>query len=234
MASGIIQVILLLLAMGLALLPFFQFFRGTPHQLAAIKQLEESMPAELLEEHEADWFQAWKESGYDQQIFMPYFKQLDNETGTGYRECFSSAAAMVAAFYKKVRTDDEYNKIRAKYGDTTSVEAQLAALRSLGLQAEFRKDGDADMVELEVEAGRPVLVGWLHAGNIQEACCPTSTSKEPSLTRVSGSTEVAKMARTSASVLRPCRAARAFKARCISSGILRTVIIGICSTSTRA
>ena len=163
MASGIIQVTLLLLAMGLALLPFFQFFRGTPHQLAAIKQLEESMPAELLEEHEADWFQAWKESGYDQQIFMPYFKQLDNKTGTGYRECFSSAAAMVAAFYKKVRTDDEYNKIRAKYGDTTSVEAQTSSVgRSLGLEAEFRKDGDADMVELEIEAGRPVLVGWLH------------------------------------------------------------------------
>ena len=118
--------------MGLALLPFFQFFRGTPHQLAAIKQLEESMPAELLEEHEADWFQAWKESGYDQQIYMPYFRQLDNKSGT----------------------------------DTTSVEAQLAALRSLGLQAEFRKDGDADMVELEIEAGRPVLVGWLHAGNM--------------------------------------------------------------------
>ena len=113
-------------------MPFFQFFRGTPHQLAAIKELEESVPKGLLEE-DADWFQAWKESGYDQQIYMPYFKQLDNESGTGYRECFSSAAAMVAAYYKKVETDDEYNKIRAKYGDTTSVEAQLAALRSLGL-----------------------------------------------------------------------------------------------------
>ena len=51
-------------------------------------------------------------------------------------------------------------------GDTTSVEAQIAALESLGLKAEFRKDGDADMVELEIEAGRPVLVGWLHAGNM--------------------------------------------------------------------
>ena len=170
MTSGIIQVTLLLLAMGLALLPFFQFFRGTPHQLAAIKQLEESLPKELLAEDEADWFQAWKESGYDQQIFMPYFKQLDNETGTGYRECFSSAAAMVAAFYKKVRTDDEYNKIRAKYGDTTSVEAQIAALESLGLKAEFRKDGDADMVELEIEAGRPVLAGYLSAGNMLRGC----------------------------------------------------------------
>ena len=147
--------------MGLALLPFFQFFRGTPHQLAAIKQLEESVPESLLEE-DTDWFQAWKESGYDQQIYMPYFKQLDNKTGTGYRECFSSAAAMVAAYYKKVRTDDEYNQIRAKYGDTTSVEAQLAALRSLGLEAEFRKDGDADMVELEIEmAGQSSQPGFM-------------------------------------------------------------------------
>ena len=81
----------------LSLLPFFQFFRGTPHQLAAIKQLEESLPARLLEENEADWFQAWKESGYDQQIYMPYFRQWDNKTKTGYRECFSSAAAMVEA-----------------------------------------------------------------------------------------------------------------------------------------
>ena len=53
-------------------------------------------------------------------------------------------------------------RIRAKYGDTTSVEAQIAALESLGLKAEFRKDGDADMVELEVEEWQ-TSVGWLVA-----------------------------------------------------------------------
>ena len=78
----------------------------------------------------------------------------------------SSAAAMVAATFQKIKSDDEYIAIRSKYGDTTSVEAHLKALRELGLQAEFRKDGDADMVELEVENGRPVLVGWLHHGNM--------------------------------------------------------------------
>ena len=62
------------MGMAFALLPFFQFFRGTPHQLAAIKELEQSVPKGLLEE-DADWFQAWKESGYDQQIYMPYFRQ---------------------------------------------------------------------------------------------------------------------------------------------------------------
>ena len=166
MASGIIQISLLLVLGVLSLLPFFErFSKDAPHRMAAVKQLEESMPPELLDESAA-WYEMWKASGYDQEVYMPYFKQLDNKTGTGYRECFSSAAAMVAAFYKKVRTDDEYNKIRAKFGDTTSVEAQLAALRSLGLQAEFRKDGNAEMVELEIENGRPVLVGYLSAGNM--------------------------------------------------------------------
>mgnify|MGYP003315114372 CR=1 FL=1 len=66
------------MGMAFALLPFFQFFRGTPHQLAAIKELEQSVPKGLLEE-DTDWFQAWKESGYDQQIYMPYFKQLDKK-----------------------------------------------------------------------------------------------------------------------------------------------------------
>ena len=172
---GIIRTNPSLLIVPLSLLPFFQFFRGTPHQLAAIKELEESVSKELLEE-DTDWFQAWKESGYDQQIHMPYFRQLDNKTGTGIRECFSSAAAMVAAFYGKVKTDDEYNEIRAQFGDTTSVEAQLAALRSLGLEPEFRKDGNADMVEMEIEAGRPVLVAYLDKGNMLRGEPPSCSS----------------------------------------------------------
>ena len=66
---------------------------------------------------------------------VPYEYQLDNQSGTGYRECFSSTCAMIARYYGKVKNDDEYNKIRAKYGDTTSKDAQLAALRSMGLTA---------------------------------------------------------------------------------------------------
>lgn len=175
MLGGIIGLIVFFLLVTLALLPFFQFFRGTPHQLAAIKEFEESMPPELLEE-DAAWFEAWRASGIDQQVLMPYFTQLDNQSGAGYRECFSSAAAMVASFYKKVKTDDEYNKIRARFGDTTSVEAQLQALRSLGLNAEFRKDGDADLIELEVERGRPVLVGWLNHGSLLRGEAPSCSS----------------------------------------------------------
>jgi len=149
---------------ALSLLPFFHWFRGTPHQLAAIKELEESLPQELLDE-DAAWVDAWKASGIDQQVYIPYFSQLDNGR-EGYRECFSSAVAMVAAHFSRVKTDNEYNKIRDKFGDSTSVEAQIKTLESLGLNAEFRTDGDEEMIEMEIEMGRVVLAGIMHRGDL--------------------------------------------------------------------
>ena len=94
---------------------------------------------------------------------VPYEYQLDNGP-TGYRECFSSSCAMIAKFYGKVRSDDEYNKIRSKFGDTTDSQAQLTALRSLGLQARFVTNAAPGLLELELRACRPVAVGWLHQG----------------------------------------------------------------------
>ena len=170
-----IRQVLFGLAMPLSLLPFFHWFRGTPHQLAAIKELEERMPQDLLAEEDNAWFDAWKASGIDQEVYMRYFTQLDNATGTGYRECFSSAAAMVAAFYKKVQTDDEYNAIRIKYGDTTSVNAQIQTLESLGLNAKFIKNADRDIIEMEIEMGRPVIVGWLDKGPIDQPTCNSAS-----------------------------------------------------------
>ena len=99
-------------------------------------------------------------------LSVPYFYQLDNVSGTGYRECFSSSCAMIAAYYGKVKTDDEYNKIRAKYGDTTNKDAQLETLRSLGLRATFITNGNSALLENEIRNGRPVAVGWLHQGSI--------------------------------------------------------------------
>ena len=157
--------------MALTLLPFFQFFRGTPHQLAAVKQLEESLPQGVLDE-DAEWFEAWKASGIEQQIWAPYYHQLDNESGYGIRECFSSSAAMVSAFHKRVSSDDAYIQIREAYGDSTSVEAQIATLRSLGLDAEFIKNADATLVEEELMAGRPVMVAWLHRGDLLQGHPP--------------------------------------------------------------
>jgi hypothetical protein len=96
---------------------------------------------------------------------VPYEYQLDNGPN-GYRECFSSSCAMVADYYGKVKTDNEYNKIRARYGDSTSADAQLKTLRHLGLDAKFIQNGSPELLRRELEAGRPVVTGWLHKGPV--------------------------------------------------------------------
>jgi len=95
---------------------------------------------------------------------VPYELQHDNRSGAGYRECFSSSAAMVARFYGKVANDDAYNAIRQRFGDTTDAIAQVKALNTLGLVAQFRTNATVELLEAELEAGRPVMVGWLHHG----------------------------------------------------------------------
>jgi len=97
---------------------------------------------------------------------VPYEAQNDNASGTGYRECFSSSAAMVARYYGKITNDDAYNKFRAKYGDTTDAKAQVSALKALGLTARFLTNCTVALLEAELNAGRPVMVGWLHKGPV--------------------------------------------------------------------
>ena len=162
---GIIKPVLIVVAVTVSLLPFFEFFkRDVPHRLAAVKVLEDSLPRELLEE-DAAWIQAWKASGIDQEVFLPrYFRQLDLLNGE--RKCFTSAAAMIAAHAKVVNTQEQYEEIRKEYGDTTSVFAHVKALTSLGLQVRFTQTADAEDVMEAIDAGIPVLVGWLHRGNM--------------------------------------------------------------------
>ena len=162
----------------LSLLPFFQFFKkDDPHQLAAIAELERAIDQELLDD-EAEWFEMWKTSGIHQEVFgVPYYSQLDSPTGYGYRECFDSAAAMVVAFHHGVKSQDAYRQVRRKFGDTTEVNAQVSALRSLGLDAEFRKNVRVEDIEIEIDAGRPLMVGWLHRGDFTKgkpAVCDTN------------------------------------------------------------
>jgi len=98
---------------------------------------------------------------------VQHFSQNDNTSGTGYRECFSSTSAMIAAFYGRVRNDDAYNSIRARFGDTTDSQAQIRALRSLDLDARFVTNAAVGLLEAEILAGRPVGVGWLHQGPVK-------------------------------------------------------------------
>lgn len=95
---------------------------------------------------------------------VPWYDQLSMDDGQGWRDCFSASSAMLAAYWGKEPNEDDYNSLREHYGDSTSAEAQLAALRHLGLTAEFRTDGTLQTLKSEIDAGRPVAVGWLHHG----------------------------------------------------------------------
>ena len=41
-------------------------------------------------------------------------------------------------------------------------------MRSLGLDAEFRKNVRVEDIEIEIDAGRPLAVAWLHKGDFSK------------------------------------------------------------------
>jgi len=99
-------------------------------------------------------------------LSVPFETQNDNKSGQGYRECFSSSCAMLARFWGRVKSDDEYNRLRQRFGDSTSAAAQVQTLRYLGLRSHFWTNGTRIDLERELLAGRPVAVGWLHKGHV--------------------------------------------------------------------
>jgi uncharacterized protein YvpB len=142
-----------------------KWYKQEPHQKAAWDALESKLDSDTLEAFKAA-YRAAQRPQKSNPLSVPYFQQLDNTSGQGYRECFSSSCAMLAAFYGKVKTDDEYNLIRKRFGDTTNLGAQVEALKSLGLKPEFRTNGRlADLLE-SIDDGHPVAVGWLHKGHV--------------------------------------------------------------------
>jgi len=106
------------------------------------------------------------------QLPVPYLSQNDSATSQGPRMCFSSSCAMAAAFLKPDalrgpgQLDDQYLALVQRHGDTTDVNAQVAALHSLGLQARFRTDGSIEDLIEQLKRGLPCPVGWLHKGPV--------------------------------------------------------------------
>jgi hypothetical protein len=140
-----------------------KFYKEESHQLAAWNWLQEQLTEDELEDF-AELYRAAPALKPSNPLMVTYFSQRDNASGQGNRECFSSSCAMVAAYYGKVKGDDEYNVIRARFGDTTNADAQVKALQSLGLKASFITDGTEALLQNEIKEGRPVAVGWLHYG----------------------------------------------------------------------
>ena len=149
---------------------FWKYYQGTPNQLEAIVLLESQLPISLLSE-DAAWVKKYREPEPPSEALLsnplsvPYCAQLDNPSGQGARECFSSSCAMVALYWGVIETENEYHQLRPKYGDSTDASAQLRTLRALGLNAEFVQIGSKEKIMAAIDAGMPCPLGFLHHGH---------------------------------------------------------------------
>jgi len=165
----------------------FTFYRGLPHQLAAIEELEQAFQqpgatyASVMS-RSRDWFHTWSQDGKQPEpvkprvpaslrLTVPYFRQLDSATDQGRRMCFSSSCAMLLATVRPglihgPNADDQYLARVRMYGDTTSHLAQLRALESFGVKAEYTQRADFAAIERSIHRGVPVPVGYLHRGPV--------------------------------------------------------------------
>lgn len=100
---------------------------------------------------------------------VPYYAQVDSNTGHAERMCFSSAMAMALEYINPeaiAGDDDWYLQHVFKYGDTVSSTAQLAAAESLGFDVEFNMDGTEQDLLNQLDKGIPVPIGILHKGPV--------------------------------------------------------------------
>ena len=98
---------------------------------------------------------------------VPYYNQRQNKVdgmGTGGdSQCFSTAAAMVvSAVLGEAMTPDAYNVIRSKYGNSTSMSAQLSAMGKAGVPSSGGDNGSYATYKAAIDAGKPVILGLQH------------------------------------------------------------------------
>lgn len=96
----------------------------------------------------------------------PYQGQKDNRSGTGWRECFSSSVAMLLMHEGRIESDDAYNLVRERFGDTTDPQSHLRAVSFLGLKPSFSTTCDRAILERSLARQRPAALGWLHRGPV--------------------------------------------------------------------
>lgn len=159
------------------ILPFFEHWKGLPHQRAAIRQLWDAVPANLKKQ-DADWYETWKAAGKQEQprtktnpLQVRYFSQRDSATQHALRMCFSSSCAMLLETIKPgtlsgPNGDDTYLGRVMRYGDTTDAGSQLQALQSFGVQASFIRNASWGSIKAQIDKGIPMPMGIVHRGPV--------------------------------------------------------------------
>jgi len=96
-------------------------------------------------------------------LVVPYFLQNDNASGTGYRECFSSSCAMLAAYMgarsAAMTPTTSSAPVRRQHRGRKSPALQPCVRRAGGQLFHQRRHRRSDQRD---RAGRPVPPAWLH------------------------------------------------------------------------
>jgi len=171
---------------AVALADLFRYYRGLPHQSAAISELQEAMlkADPTLLNRSQPWFKSWAVDGKQTQApnphgiisttdgsvtlpAFPYFPQLDNGS-EGWRQCQTSSIAMCLRYLRVpgINDDLDYLRIVRRYGDTTDQNAHRQELQYLKVRATFRQNLSATNLLGELKAGLPVAIGILHHGPV--------------------------------------------------------------------
>jgi len=165
----------------ITLAQLFRFYRGLPHQAAAIAEMEEALISTgyaATMRRDRPWFATWAQGGKQPDSVapapgrpsnplapFPWFPQLNNGP-EGWRQCQSSSIAMCLAYLQVpgINDDLDYLKVVERHGDTTSQQAHQAALKELGVRARFVQNCNAGQLQAEICAGFPAAIGILHHG----------------------------------------------------------------------
>ena len=159
------------------IVPFFEHWKGLPHQRAGAQQFWEAVPASL-KRRDASWYQTWQGAGKQEQprtlsnpLQVPYYSQRDSATAHALRMCFSSSCAMLLETLKPgtlkgPNGDDTYLGRVLRYGDTTEAPNQIKALAHYGVTAHLDQTCGIDDVKAQIDKGIPVPLGCIHKGGL--------------------------------------------------------------------
>jgi hypothetical protein len=151
---------------------FFKYYdEKNPKHVAAVEQLEKDLINSSLTDDTSNWVRIYRtksEKPKSSVLDVPYFPQTDNYRDP-QRTCNSSACAMCLEYFKPgtlkgAQGDDAYVTKVFQVGDTTDHEVQTKVLSSYGIQSRFSYNLTFADLDLEIAAGRPVVIGILHRG----------------------------------------------------------------------
>jgi GH24 family phage-related lysozyme (muramidase) len=112
--------------------------------------------------------------GFGNPLQVPFYQQMDSaDRAQAARMCFSSSCAMLLQYLKPgtlhgPNGDDQYLRRVQQYGDTTDPRAQVRALSSYGIRAQFTKVAGFAQLEQQIANGVPIPCGFLHRGPVSK------------------------------------------------------------------